>query len=266
MTMLSAKNLTVALGGKQVVKEIGFDAKPGEFIGLIGPNGAGKTTLLRALLGLLPSQGEIRLDDKDLRRMTGAERARALAYLPQERDVAWPLSVHALVSLGRSALKPVFVGLDAADAALVETAMQRMGVTPFRDQPVSELSGGERARVLIARLLAQDTPLILADEPVAGLDPAHQLGLMETFAALAREGRTVVASLHDLGLAAQHCTRLILLDAGKLVADGTPDAVLTLELLEQVFAIHAHIIRLDGDFIVQPKSRIEAVADNSDVS
>ncbi|WP_343314664.1 ABC transporter ATP-binding protein [Brucella sp. BE17] len=258
MSVLSVKNLSVSLARKPVLHDVHFEAKPGELIGLIGPNGAGKTTLLRALLGLLPAKGDMTLDGSDLRRMKASERARALAYLPQERDVAWPVSVQMLVSLGRSALKPVFTGLDKEDETLIEAAMQRTDISHFRDRPVSELSGGERARVLIARVLAQDTAFVLADEPVAGLDPAHQLGLMKSFTCLATEGKTVIASLHDLGLAAQYCTRLIVLDKGHVVADGEPEAVLTPALLELVYGIHAHIIRLDGDLVVQPKQRIES--------
>ncbi len=257
MSVLSVKNLRASLARKPVLHDVHFEAKPGEFIGLIGPNGAGKTTLLRTLLNLIDVQGVLQLDGNDLRKMKAVERARSIAYLPQERDVAWPVSVQMLVSLGRSALKPAFAGLDAQDEALIEAAMQRMDVASFRARPVSELSGGERARVLIARVLAQDTPLILADEPVGGLDPAHQLGLMQTFVRLAKEGRTVIASLHDLGLAAQHCTRLIVLDKGRIVADGEPEAVLTSALLERVYGIDAHIIRLDGDLVVQPKSPVE---------
>ena len=256
MTMLAVEGLTVSMGGKAVVNDVRFEAGEGEFIGLIGPNGAGKTTLLRAILNLVTSSGSLSLDTRDLRRMRAIEKAQVIAYLPQERDVAWPVSVHMLVSLGRSALKPSFAGLEPADEALIQSAMERMDVTGFGDRPVSELSGGERARVLIARVLAQDTPVIFADEPVAGLDPLHQLGLMESFAALAKEGRTVIASLHELSLAAQHCSRLILLDKGRVAADGTPENVLTPARLEDVYGINAHIMTLDGQFIVQPKARI----------
>ncbi|PWL16949.1 ABC transporter [Falsochrobactrum shanghaiense] len=258
MSALTVRNLGVLRGGKPVLTGIGFEAKQGDFIGLIGPNGAGKTTLLRALLGLIRADGEISLGGHQLHRMSSAHRARAIAYLPQERDVAWPVSVKTVVSFGRSALKPVFAGQDAEDAALIEAAMQRMDVTAFRDRPVNELSGGEKARVLIARVLAQDTPVILADEPVAGLDPAHQLALMETFAEQAKEGRTVIASLHELGLAAQYCTRLIVLDQGRIVADGEPEAVLTSALLENVYSISAHLVKIDGEFIVHPKARIKS--------
>ncbi|WP_273792245.1 ABC transporter ATP-binding protein [Brucella anthropi] len=256
MTAFSVKNLSVSLGGKAALSGASFDIHGGEFIGLIGPNGAGKTTLLRAILGLVASSGEILLDGCDLRQMSASIKARNLAYLPQERDVAWPVSVEMLVSLGRSALKPVFTSMNARDKTLVETAMLRMDITRFRERPAMELSGGERARVLIARVLAQDTPVIFADEPVAGLDPSHQLGMMESFAELAKEGRTIVASLHELSLAAQHCTRLILLDKGRIVADGEPLEVLTPQLLHDVYGIRAKIMTVDGEFIVHPTSRI----------
>lgn len=256
MTRLTVQNLDVSLAGKSVLHHIGLEVGTGEFIGLIGPNGAGKTTLLRAVAGLTTSNGVLSLDGKDMRRLNPRDRARAIAYLPQEREVAWPISVRMLVSLGRSALKPVFAGLDAEDGMLIRAAMERMDVAAFADRTVSALSGGERARVLIARVLAQDTPLILADEPVAGLDPSHQLALMENFAELAREGRTVIASLHELSLAAQYCTRLIVLDQGTVSADGVPEEVLTPERLHQVYGIEAHILHLDGQFIVQPKARL----------
>lgn len=256
MSVLSVKNLDVSLGRKPVLEAVRFEAGEGEFIGLIGPNGAGKTTLLRALLGLTPSMGDILLDASDLGRMHVADRAKIVAYLPQERDVAWPVTVKMLVSLGRSALKPVFAGLDRSDEAVVETSMQRMGVTELASRPANELSGGERARALIARVLAQDTPIILADEPVAGLDPAHQLELMELFAGLAQEKRTVIASLHDLGLAAKYCTRLIVLDKGRVVADGAPEHVLTPALLRDVYGIDARLMKIDDDFIVHTRKRL----------
>jgi len=256
MTMLSVRNLDVSLGHKVVLEAVSFEVREGEFIGLIGPNGAGKTTLLRAILGLTPSSGTISLNGSDLRRMHVADRAKAIAYLPQERDVAWPVTVRMLVSLGRSALKPVFAGLDRGDEIAIETAMQRMGVAEFASRPANELSGGERARALIARVLAQDTPIIMADEPVAGLDPAHQLELMEVFAGLAAEKKTVIASLHDLGLAAKYCTRLIVLDQGKLVADGMPEEVLTPHLLNEVYGIDGQLLKIDDDFVLHTRKRL----------
>ena len=256
MTMLSVKNLDVSLGHKVVLDAVSFEVREGEFIGLIGPNGAGKTTLLRAILGLTTSSGTISLNGSDLRRMHVADRAKEIAYLPQERDVAWPVTVRMLVLLGRSALKPVFAGLDRGDEIAIETAMQRMGVAEFASRPANELSGGERARALIARVLAQDTLIIMADEPVAGLDPAHQLELMEVFTALAAEKKTVIASLHDLGLAAKYCTRLIVLDQGKLVANGMPEEVLTPQLLNEVYGIDGQLLKIDDDFVLHTRKRL----------
>ncbi len=256
MTALLIENLHVALGGRKALDGVSFTAQAGEFIGLIGPNGAGKTTLLRAVLGLAASQGQMALDGRDLRALPAKARAQAIAYLPQEREVAWPVPVHVLCALGRMALKPPFAGLDARDAALVEAAMARMDVAHLRDRPADALSGGERARALIARALAQDTPVLLADEPAAGLDPGHQIGLMDCFAGLAAEGRTVIASLHDLGLAAAHCTRLIVLDKGRVAADGAPAAVLTPALLAAVYGVSAHIMQAEGELVVQPRARL----------
>lgn len=256
MTVLKVQNLSATLGGRAVLKDVSFEAGRGELIGLIGPNGAGKTTLLRSILGLAASSGRVELDGRDVETLRTTEKAASIAYLPQERDVAWPVPVHMLVSLGRRALKPPFVGLDATDEAKIQSAMERMDIVAFRDRPADALSGGERARALIARVLAQDTPLILADEPVAGLDPAHQLGLMESFSAEANDGRTIIVSLHDLGLAAQYCSRLILMDHGQVVADGMPEAVLTQQRLSEIYGIEAHILQLDGQFLILPKSRI----------
>ena len=231
MSLLSLNALTVRRGECPVVDGVTLSVGPGECVGLIGPNGAGKTSLLRAALGLLPHEGV-----SNLSAMPPAKRALQAAFLPQGRDIAWPVSVEALVSLGRGPhLKSA-----AKDAAAVTRALSRMGLENYRSRSATQLSGGEQARVLIARCLAQDTPLILADEPVAGLDPEAQIKTMQVFEALAAEGRAVVASIHDLGLAARHCTRLVMLHRGRLVADGAPRAVLTDDNLAQVFGVRGY--------------------------
>ncbi len=221
-------HLSVRRGRRVVLDGIDLTLKAGEFVGLLGSNGAGKTTLLRAALGLLPAEGQ-----SSLATLPIAQRARAAAFLPQTRDIAWPMPVEDVVRLGRVAQGP--------DAAIVEQALAALDLTTLRHRPATQLSGGEQARVLIARALAQDTPLLLADEPIAGLDPAAQIGVMRVFARLATTGRTVVASLHDPGLAARHCTRLILMKAGRIHADGPPMQVLTPDNLAQVFGIRAHV-------------------------
>lgn len=258
MSLLSVSDLRASLGGKPVLKGLSFDIGAGEFVGLIGPNGAGKSTLLRAALGLVHSEGHIAVGGREA--LSIRERAHHIAYLPQERDIAWAVSVEMLVSLGRAPHGSAFASLSPEDIKVIGRAMRRMEIETFRDRPATELSGGEKARVLIARALAQDAPLLLADEPTAGLDPSHQITLMRTFAELASEGRAVVASMHDLGLAARWCSRLILLDHGVVVADGPPRTVLTAERLRSVYGVETYLGEAEGGMIVQPLN--VAAADN----
>ena len=240
MTLLSLQDLTVRRGECPVVDRVSFEVRAGEVVGLLGPNGAGKTTLMRGALGLIEATGR-----SSLAEMPAKARAKAAAWLPQAREIAWPMPVEAVVRLGR---------LPHGDEgrAAVEQALERMDLGAMRHRPATELSGGEQARVLIARTLAQEAPLVLADEPVAGLDPAHQIATMQVFEELAREGRGVIVSLHDLGLAVRHCTRLILMRAGQVVADGAPLEVLTPERLREVFHISAHISQIENGPIFQP--------------
>lgn len=243
MSLLELRDLTVRRGSRLVLDRVSLRVGPGEFVGLLGPNGAGKTTLLRAALGLLAAEGR-----SSLARLTATERAHAVAFLPQTRDVAWPVSVETLIGLGRLP----HAGGAAADRVAIAGAMARMGLEGLRARDATGLSGGELARVLLARVLAQETPLVLADEPGAGLDPGQQIRSMQVLAGLAAEGRGVVASIHDLGLAARHCTRLVLLDQGRLVADGAPEAVLDAENLAQVFGIRAWRGQAEGGPVIQP--------------
>jgi len=240
MTLLSLENLTARRGKCPVVDHVSFTVQPGEVIGLLGPNGAGKTTLMRGALGLIAASGYSSLAALDPR-----ARSKAAAWLPQQRDIAWPMPVEAVVRLGR-----LPHGDEGQD--LVDAAMARMDIGAMRDRPATALSGGEQARVLIARMLAQDAPLLMADEPVAGLDPAHQISTMQVFEALAKEGRSVLVSLHDLGLAVRHCTRLILMQAGQVVADGAPLDVLTPDRLRSVFGITAFVSQGSQGPIFQP--------------
>ncbi len=191
--MLSLENLTVHRHGRPVLQGIDPRVGAGELVGLLGPNGAGKTTLLRAALGLLPHGGRSWLDA-----LTASQRARRAAFMSQGHDIAWPLPVERLVALGRTPH-----GCSPANGSAVERAIAALDLGHLRHRPATELLGGEQARALIARMLAQETPLLVADEPVAGLDPAAMIRVMQVFARLAAQGRCVIASLHDLGLAAQ---------------------------------------------------------------
>ncbi|MFN3937244.1 MAG: ABC transporter ATP-binding protein [Gemmobacter sp.] len=230
MSLLSLDSLTVHRGPCPVVDRVTLTVEPGEVVGLIGPNGAGKTTLMRAALGLMPHRGR-----SNLAAMPPATRARAVAFLPQTREVAWPVDVATLVALGRL---PHLAGRPGpADRTAVDRALGRLGLGSLRGRRATELSGGELARVLMARALAQEAPLLIADEPAAGLDPEGAIRAMTVLRDLSAEGRGVLVSVHDLGLAARHCDRVALMHKGRLVAVGPPAAVLDDARLADVFGI-----------------------------
>ncbi|MDK3074702.1 ABC transporter ATP-binding protein [Sedimentitalea sp. JM2-8] len=247
MTVLSLSGFGVTLRGRPILRDIAFDIGGGELVGLIGPNGAGKTTLMRAALGLIGSVGH-----SSLAALAPAQRGRAVAWLPQAREIAWPVDVQTVVSLGRMPHMSTGQRMTGADRDAVDSALEQMGLTELRQRTATRLSGGEQARVLIARTLAQETPLLMADEPIAGLDPAHQISTMETFAELARKGRSVFVSLHDLGLAVRHCTRLIVIDRGGVVADGPPRALLSPDLIRKTFGITAWFQDTPEGLVFQP--------------
>lgn len=247
MSVSAVQNLSVTLRSRPALNGISFDVARGEMVGLIGPNGAGKTTLMRAMLGLIPFQGS-----SSLAEIPASSRGKHAAWMPQAREIAWPVDVRTLVTLGRIPHMGTGTKISAADEAAIARALGYMDLTRFADRTATRLSGGEQARVLIARALAQETPLLMADEPVAGLDPRHQISTMACFADLARGGASVIVSLHDLGLAARHCTRLLVLHDGALVADGAPQSVLTPELLRDVFGITAWTAMTEDGFVLQP--------------
>ncbi|MEF2073422.1 ABC transporter ATP-binding protein [Consotaella aegiceratis] len=256
MTLLSVSDLSVSFGARRALDSVSLSAEGGEIIGLLGPNGAGKTTLLRALVGLVPRHGQVRVDGTPVDRFDAVERARRIAYLPQDRAINWPVSVETVVAFGRAPFRRSFGRLGRDDRARIESVIEQMGLGALRDRPATTLSGGERARVLIARALAQDAALLLADEPTAGLDPAHQIGVMRCFRDVALSGRAVITSLHDLSLAARWCSRLLVIQDGRLVADGAPDAVLTPEILRDVYRIDAEIAHLDGRLVIHARDTL----------
>lgn len=236
--MLEAQHICVSLGGAPIIHDFDLSLGKGELVGLIGANGSGKSTLLRALAGLLPIQsGQVLLEDKPLHRLDPRHVAQTMAYLPQDPQCHWPLTADRVVALGRLPFRGSSSELDAGH---VTRALAAVDTLPLRERLVTELSGGERARVFLARALAGDPALLLVDEPAAGLDPYHQLALMELLRTLAGQGRGVLLALHDLGAAARFCQRLVVLDHGKQLASGDPAAILTDALLAQAYGITAY--------------------------
>lgn len=228
--MLAAQDLS--LPGR--LQGISLTLGPGEVTAICGPNGAGKSSLLACLAGLLPfEQGIVSLDGAPLVAFTPRRRARAIGYLPQQGEVAWNLSAETLVGLGRL---PWDAGHEA-DRAAVDAALAALDLIDLRRRSISHLSGGELARVLLARVLAGEPRWILADEPLANLDLAHQLALLRQFRRLARKGVGVCLVLHDLAQAMNHADRVVVLDGGKVVADGAPHDALSEAKIEQVWKV-----------------------------
>lgn len=222
--LLRLENLSVGSRLKPISLEIGR----GEFVGLIGPNGAGKTTLLRAALGLIPASGA-----SSVTAMPIAQRPRHVAYLAQERQLVWPLTVADLVALGaRANPQQAKTCDDIAHEVLADLQLSK-----FAMRLVNSLSGGEKARVLMARALAQGAPLLLADEPCAALDPSQAIAVARVLAGQTRQGRSVLASLHDLPIAARYCSRVLVMREGRVVADGPPEDVMSPALMAEVFGI-----------------------------
>ncbi|MGH7015669.1 MAG: ABC transporter ATP-binding protein, partial [Caulobacteraceae bacterium] len=234
---LELQGLSVALGGRTVLEDIALTIRPGEVAGLVGANGSGKTTLIRAALGLIKARkGEARLFGRSVRGLGAEERASLAAYLPQERRVGWNLPAWRIAALGAPRLSA-----SRAQGAALE-ALSRVGVAPLAERGILDMSGGERARVLVARLLAAAAPLILADEPTAGLDPDAQLLVMEILREEARRGAAVLASLHDLALAARACDRLAVLKEGRIRAAGPPAEALSRQTLREGFGLEGSLI------------------------
>jgi iron complex transport system ATP-binding protein len=237
---VAVDKVSVRYGDRAALSEVSARFSAGAVTGIVGPNGAGKTTLLRAILGLQPlAHGTIRILNKPLAEWSREGLARAAAYLPQGGEAKWPMLVEEVAMLGRLPHRARFAPPSAADWGAVRDALERCDAGRFARRRMDELSAGERARVLFARVLATAAPILLADEPAAFLDPAHQLRLMELLREEAHRGGTVAVTLHDLPLAARHCDEIVVLHEGRAAAEGAPAQALSDEALANVFGVAA---------------------------
>ncbi|MCY3825020.1 MAG: ABC transporter ATP-binding protein [Nitrospinae bacterium] len=244
---LEAENIIVELGEREALKGVSASFQPGAFTGVIGANGAGKTTLLRALAGLAPLQsGRISLEGEPVDSFDRKETARRVGYLAQKQEPAFPFRVDETVMMGRYPHQGRLSPETEADRAAVDAALRGVDAAGLAARAINELSGGELQRVLIARTLAAQTPVLLLDEPFANLDVRHCLDILEILRAQAREGRTVVVSVHDLNLAHRFCDHLLLLYEGEILAQGDASDVLTRRLIEKAFQVHAEILTVNG--------------------
>lgn len=238
MTTLNVQNLSLTIDRSKILNGVSLSLKGGELVGLIGPNGAGKSSLLRCVTGGVRQwTGNIALDGQQVNSLPRVDRARHLSYMPQRTESLWPITGRRLVMLGRLPHLGAFSMPTDKDHMAVDSALQQVDAAAFADRPVTQLSGGELGRIWLARALAVEAPLLLADEPIAALDPAHQLATMESFKAATQNGHGILTVLHDLALAARYCDRLILMNKGQVIAEGKPDQVLTPDRVADIYHV-----------------------------
>jgi len=252
MSALVAKSLQVRLGDKQVLAGVSLALEPGRVTALVGANGAGKSTLLECLAGLRkPEAGRAEIDGAPVLGLSARARARRIGFLPQAPEIAWAVDVRTYVGLGRTAFTGAW-GLRADDHAAVAAALGLTDLDGLAGRSILSLSGGERARALIARVLAGQPGWMLADEPLAGLDPRHVLEAAELFRRMAHEqGRGVLLTLHDLGVAMRIADRIVVLAAGRIIADGPPREALTAQVLRQAYGVEARVADGEGGPMIE---------------
>jgi iron complex transport system ATP-binding protein len=244
ITVVEVKDLSFSINGIRILSNINLKIKKGEFVGLIGPNGAGKTTLLKSINGILkPDAGCVELNGRNINTMSCKRIAKEAALMHQNIAVSFPLSALEVVLTGRYPHLKRTAGESREDYEIARRCMRYTGTEEFENCPVTHMSGGERQRVLFAKVLAQETELILLDEPTASLDIAHQEQIFRYSAELSRSGRTIAAAVHDLKIASKYCSRLVLMKEGRIIADGAPQAVLTSENLSEAYGVNAFVYK-----------------------
>lgn len=241
MSAISVRGVDVFRGSSQILSDISFDAPEGELIALIGPNGSGKTTLLRAIAGLQPYTGTIEILGADIRSWKASDMARNLAFVRQALPLSFDFSGLEMVLLGRSPHKTLLQTFSKSDYDLVDRIMSDLDLSGMQDRSVLEMSGGERQRVLLAQALAQETDIILLDEPTTHLDIHHQYDFLSKVKKYSQDGKSVIAAIHDLQLAAQYADRIVVLNEGQIVSTGTPKGVLTTTMISSVFRVNADV-------------------------
>ncbi|MBX8612770.1 Fe(3+) dicitrate ABC transporter ATP-binding protein FecE [Pseudomonas cichorii] len=244
MSILQAQQLDIGYGDTRIVQALSFSPPPGKVTALIGPNGCGKSTLLKAFARILtPQSGTLSLDGQAYSQLSPRELARKIAFLPQVLPIPEGVSVRQLVAYGRSPHNSLWGRLSGADRSSVDQALLRMELEALAERPLSDLSGGQRQRAWLAMVLAQDAAIVLLDEPTTYLDISHQVELLDLMRQLSAEGKTVITVLHDINQACRYADHLAVMQAGRLVASGTPEEVLDAELVGRVFDVQVQIMR-----------------------
>lgn len=234
--MVRIANVEFAYEKESVLKDITFEIKKGEFCGIIGPNGSGKTTLIKVIARVLsPQKGNIFLEEKDIKKISPIEYARKVAYLPSRIEISFSYTVEEFVMMGRFPYTGRYGEITKKDREIVESVMEQFEINQYRKRKMWELSDGERQRVLISQVIAQQTPLILLDEPTSHLDIGHSYKIMDKLKEINRKGITVIVVLHELNIASEYCSHLLLLNEGYLFAYGTPEEVITYQNIENVY-------------------------------